>query len=202
VITQPAVRDELVLNIDIAPTILDLAGVAVPAEMQGRSWQPLLTGGTVTNWRQTFLAEYILEPGYPQIPTTVSLRTPDAKYTLWPGHPEWSEMFDLTSDRYEVTNLFSMPTHQTMRDALRGEFDREMRETGLAAKLTELKFSNNVCSLSITGGMGPRYELQRSSDMQTWTPIGEVKMDSFQAGMTDANAAAPWNFYRVQWIGD
>ena len=85
-ITQPAVRDELVLNIDIAPTILDLAGVVVPEAMQGRSWRPLLTGGSATNWRQTFLAEYILEPGYEQIPTTVTLRTTNAKFTLWPGH--------------------------------------------------------------------------------------------------------------------
>ena len=170
--------------------------------MQGRSWQPLLTGGSGANWRQTFLAEYILEPPYPTIPTTVTLRATGAKFTLWPGHPEWSEMFNLTNDRYEVTNLFYLPAHQALRDALRGEFDRELRETGLAAELTRLTFSNGVSSLSLTGGMGPRYELQRSADLQTWTPIGEVKTGSLQADLTDTNAPRARSFYRVQWIGD
>jgi len=202
VITQPAVCDELVLNIDIAPTILALAGLTVPAQMQGRSWQPLFTGGSVTNWRQTFLAEYIFEARYPNIPTTVALRTRNAKFTLWPGHPEWSEMFDLTCDRYEVTNLFYLPAPQAMRAALRVEFDREMRETGLAAELTQLKYSNGVYSLSVTGGMGPRYELQHSADMHSWTPIGEVKMDGFRTNMLHMNTGQPLNFYRVRWISE
>lgn len=201
-IIQPAVRDELVLNIDIAPTILDLTGLTVPAEMQGRSWRPLLTGAVATNWRQTFLAEYILEPGYPQIPTTVTLRTADKKFTLWPGHPEWSEMFDLNTDRYEVTNLFFLTDRQATRDALRNEFDRELRETGLAAELTKLKFSNGGYSLSLTGGMGPHYEIQRSTDLQTWAPIGEVKMDGWQADITDMNAPPARSFYRAYWIAD
>src|SRR6185295_8311075 len=63
-ISQHTPRDELALNIDIAPTILDLAGVTVPPEMQGRSWRPLFSGSSVTNWRQSFLAEYILEDGF------------------------------------------------------------------------------------------------------------------------------------------
>ncbi len=202
VIPQAAARDELVANIDIAPTILDFAGLPAPTGMQGRSWRPLLEGGSGTDWRQAFLAEYILEPGYEQIPTTVTLRTTGAKFTLWPGHPEWSEMFDLSSDRYEVTNLFFVSAHQAMRDALRGEFDRQMRETGLAAELTRLKFSNGVYSLTVTGGMGPRYELQRSTNLQSWTPLGEVKLNSSQAGFTDPSAGPGRSFYRVRWIDD
>jgi arylsulfatase A-like enzyme len=201
-ITQPAVRDDLVLNIDIAPTILDLAGVPVPAEMQGQSWRPLLGGGAVTNWRQTFLGEYILEPGYEQIPTTVTLRATGSKLTLWPGHPEWSEMFDLTTDPYEVTNLFNLPAPQAMREALRSEFDRQMRETGLGAQLTPLSFSGGVCQMRVTGGEGPRWELQRSADLQTWTRIGEVKMGGQQATMSDPSAGTTKNFYRLEWIGD
>jgi arylsulfatase A-like enzyme len=81
---QPVARDELVLNIDIAPTILDLAGVSVPPEMQGKSWRPLLASGSVTNWRQSFLSEYVLEDGF-AIPTTVILRTTGSKLVFWPG---------------------------------------------------------------------------------------------------------------------
>src|SRR5439155_6926734 len=56
-ITAPAARDELVLNIDIMPTILDIAGVAIPPETQGRSWRPLLEGRQ-TDWRRAFFYCY------------------------------------------------------------------------------------------------------------------------------------------------
>jgi arylsulfatase A-like enzyme len=200
-ITQPGVRDNLVLNIDIAPTILDLAGVAVPPEMQGRNWHPLFAGGAVTNWRQSFLAEYILEESY-TIPTTVVLRTTDAKLAFWPGHPEWSEMFDLTTDRYEVTNLFNRPAFQTMRDQLRAEFDWQMSAVGLAAQMDSLAFSNGTFGLSVTGGIGPRYQLEGSTNLQAWSPVSEIKMTGAQAGATDTNASARRKFYRVRWISD
>jgi len=200
-LTQPAARDELALNIDIAPTILDLAGVAIPPEMQGRSWRPLLDGSSVTNWRQSFLAEYILESGF-AIPTTAVLRTTDSKLVFWPGDPEWCEMFNLTNDRYEVTNLFNLPAYRTMRDSLRAEFDRQMRETGLGAQLTNLRFSNGAFSLSITGGLGPNYQLESSSNLQTWTPLSQIKMTSTQAGATDSNISPVAKHYRLRWISD
>jgi arylsulfatase A-like enzyme len=199
--TQHAARDDLVLNIDIAPTILDLAGVAIPPAMQGRSWRPLLGGGSATNWRQSFLAEYILEDGF-AIPTTVVLRTTDSKLTFWPGNPDWCEMFNLTSDRYEISNLFNQPASQTLRDNLRAEFDRQMRDTGLGAQQSSLKFSNGAWNLSITGGLGPRYQLESSTNLQTWTARSEIKMTGTQASVTDTNVAGGKTYYRLRWISD
>lgn len=201
-ITQPAVRNELVLNIDIAPTFLDLAGVAVPSEMQGRSWRPLLDGSSVTNWRQSFLCEYFLETAFPTIPTTVALRMTGAKLTLWPGNEAWSEMFDLTSDRYEVTNLFNQSAHQAMRTELRSEFDRQLRETGLAAQLANMTFSNAIFRLSVTGGIGPRYQLEGGTNLQAWMPISQIKMTTTQTNATDTNATGTAKFYRLRWISD
>ncbi len=200
-VTQSAARDELVLSIDIAPTILDLAGLPVPPDLQGRSWRPWLAGGPATNWRQSFLAEYFLESGY-AIPTTVTLRTAGAKLTFWPGNPEWCEMFDLANDRYEVANLYNLPVYQPMRDSLRAEFDRQMRETGLGAELTIHQWGNETCDLSVTGGMGPNYQLEASSNWQTWTPLSQLKMTSTQAAVTATNAVVPRNLYRLRWIAD
>src|SRR5207249_96054 len=53
-------RDEMVLNIDLAPTFLELAGERIPVGMQGRSWAPLLTG-KAADWRKSFMAEYFYE---------------------------------------------------------------------------------------------------------------------------------------------
>jgi arylsulfatase A-like enzyme len=97
------VVDEMVLNIDLAPTLLDLAGVPVPREMQGVSWKALAAGQKPANWRKSFLAEYFKEMG--DTPTLVGIRTADSKLVTYPGHPEWTEVFDLAVDPYELKNL-------------------------------------------------------------------------------------------------
>jgi arylsulfatase A-like enzyme len=200
-LAQPAIRDDLILNIDIAPTILDLAGVPVPASMQGRSWRPLLAGGSVTNWRQSFLAEYILESGY-SIPTCVGLRTVDAKLVFWPGNPDWCEMFNISNDRYEITNLFNVAGSRTQRDVLKAEFDRQMRDTGLGATVIGTKGSGNSYTLTVTGGLGPNYQLQSSTNMTTWTPLSTVKMVSSTATVTNTTTTGARSFFRLDWIGD
>jgi len=99
------VVDEMVLNIDLAPTFLDLAGVSVPKEMQGASWKPLAAGHRPANWRQSFFAEYYKELG--DVPTLYAVRTTTHKLVKYPNHPEWTEVFDLAADPYEIKNLAS-----------------------------------------------------------------------------------------------
>ncbi len=65
--------DELVLNVDLAPTFLDLAGLKIPAEMQGKSWQGIAAGKTADSWRTAFFAEYYKELG--DVPTCYAIRT-------------------------------------------------------------------------------------------------------------------------------
>jgi arylsulfatase A-like enzyme len=97
--------DEMVLNIDLAPTFLDLAGVPVPPEMQGVSWKEVAAGRKPKNWRTSFLAEYYKELG--DVPTTYAARTTTHKLVKYPNRPEWTEVFDLTTDPYEIKNLAS-----------------------------------------------------------------------------------------------
>ena len=125
-ITRGRVADDLVLNVDLAPTFLDLAGVTPPAEMQGRSWRPLFAGAAA-DWRQSFLAEYFQENGYPQTPTMVALRTTRAKLIRYAGHDDWTELFDLAADPYETRNLARDPTHRDLLTNLSAEFDREVK---------------------------------------------------------------------------
>lgn len=97
-----AVVDQMVLNIDLAPTFVALAGVEVPASMQGRDWSPL-AAGTSTEWRSAFLAQYYKEAG--NVPTLYGLRTDHSKLIQYPGRPEWAEAFNLGKDPYEIHNL-------------------------------------------------------------------------------------------------
>ncbi|MGL5017805.1 MAG: sulfatase family protein, partial [Luteolibacter sp.] len=124
---QGAVRDEMVLNTDLAPTFLELAGIPVPAHMQGRSMVPLLTGKE-TEWRKSFLAEYFIEREYPNTPTFLAVRTTHAKLVKYPGHEEWTELFDLSKDPYETRNLVRDPAHAPLLAELNAEMERLSKE--------------------------------------------------------------------------
>lgn len=120
--------DQLALNIDLAPTLIDLAGAAIPRAMQGRSWKPLLAGQPPADWRQSFFYEYFLENAYPQTPTLLAVRTTTAKLIKYPGHDEWTELFDLVNDPYETKNLVKDPAHRDLLAKLEAEFDRTAKE--------------------------------------------------------------------------
>ena len=99
-----AVNDAMVLNIDYAPTILEFAGAAPLPEAQGRSLRPLLEGRTPADWRAAFFYEYFRERVFPT-PTVLAVRTATHKLITYPGHDEWTEVFDLQADPYETKNL-------------------------------------------------------------------------------------------------
>lgn len=118
--------DQMALNIDLAPTLLDLAGVKIPESMQGRSWKPLLEG-KAEDWRKAFFYEYFFEQGFPGTPTTLAVRTEDAKLIKYPGHEEWTELFDLKADPLEMKNLAGDPAAKDLLTRMQAEFDRQAK---------------------------------------------------------------------------
>ena len=121
--------DDIVLNIDLAPTLLDYAGVAIPKEMQGRSIRPLLEGKQVADWRKSFFYEYFYEKNF-DTPTIIGLRTWGSKLIKYPGHDEWTELFDLSQDSYELKNQYLNPDYNTMGTKLEAELQAESRNVG------------------------------------------------------------------------
>lgn len=124
------VVDEMVLNLDLAQTVLDYAGVPAPKEMQGRSWRPLLTGEGGA-WRQSWFYEYFAEnQANTRVPDITAVRTTDAKLVKYPGHDEWTELFDLKDDPYETHNLWAEAKSALLRAKLEAEHDRLAQELG------------------------------------------------------------------------
>ncbi len=124
------VVDEMVLNLDLAQSLLDFAGVRAPNQMQGRSWRPLLTGEGVA-WRQSWFYEYFAENQRgSRVPDVTAVRTTDAKLIKYPGHDEWTELFDLKNDPYEMHNLWSQTQSAPLRARLEAEHDRLAQEVG------------------------------------------------------------------------
>jgi arylsulfatase A-like enzyme len=115
------VVDDMVLNIDFAPTALDFASEPVHPLMQGRSWKPLLDGKT-SDWRRSFYYEYFVDSTFPNIPPVQALRTEDAKLIVYPGHEDWTELYDLRKDPFETNNLVKLPASADLLARLRAEF--------------------------------------------------------------------------------
>ncbi len=111
VIPAGSTSENLVLNIDLAPTIIDIALQQEPGlDMHGLSLRPLFEERPGP-WREAFLYEYWQESGVesstgvPQTPTILAVRTPTHKLITYPGFSNWTELFDLEADPYETRNL-------------------------------------------------------------------------------------------------
>ena len=116
--------DQMALNIDVAPTLLDFAGAPIPPTMQGKSWKPLLEGKAPADWRRAWFYCYFFERGF-GTPTITAVRTDTAKLIKYPGHPEWTEMFDILADPYELKNLINDSASTDLRKQLEAEYDKQ-----------------------------------------------------------------------------
>lgn len=118
--------DAPVLNIDVAPTLLDFGSVQPPASIQGRSLVPLLAG-TVRGWRTAFFAEYFAEPRFPRIPSWQAVRTERWKYIRYTELEGMDELYDLRADPGELLNLIHDPAGAKILPELKGELERLLR---------------------------------------------------------------------------
>ena len=107
------VIEELIQNIDIAPTIMDVAGLETPARMDGKSFLPILQGKKIP-WRDAAFYEYYWERNFPQTPTTHGVRTDRYKYIHYHGIWDIDELYDLKEDPEEMHNLIDSPEHQKL----------------------------------------------------------------------------------------
>ncbi|MHB1179825.1 MAG: sulfatase/phosphatase domain-containing protein [Daejeonella sp.] len=130
---------QMVLNIDIAPTILEMAGIKKPGQMQGTSFMPLLKGEPV-QWRDRFFYEYYWEDAFPQTPTQFAVRTDQYKFIRSQGIWDIDQLFDLKKDPYEVNNLIRSPQHQEIAGELNKElWDWLEKTNGLQIPLKPIK---------------------------------------------------------------
>ena len=122
---------QMVQNIDIAPTLLDAAGVQPlrKGTMDGRSFLPLLKGDTIA-WRDHILYEYYWEWNFPATPTVFALRTDQYKYIYTHGVWDHDGFYDLQTDPLEQHNLIHVPVYQNGIAALKKQLFDELEESG------------------------------------------------------------------------
>ena len=124
VVKAGTVRDEFALNIDLAPTLLELAGVNAPMS-EGRSLVPLLNGAG-GDWRHSFLIEYYSDKVIPRVRQTgyKAVRTERWKYIHYLELDGMDELYDLTADPYEMKNIINQPGTRSTLDAMKRELER------------------------------------------------------------------------------
>jgi N-acetylglucosamine-6-sulfatase len=105
--------DQVVANIDVAPTMLAAAGLEAPEHMAGISALPLMKGEPV-KWRTELLYEYYWERNFPQTPTVHALREGRYKYMHFHGIWDLDELYDLQADPREADNMLARPGHEAL----------------------------------------------------------------------------------------
>jgi arylsulfatase A-like enzyme len=128
-------RDEFALNIDLAPTLLYVAGASVPGNMQGRSLAPLLKGERV-KWRDSFLIEYYSDRVFPRIARMgyKAVRNGRWKYIRYLELEGMDELYDLKTDPYEMKNLINQPGAEKALGRMKQEMERLLKETNAGSQ--------------------------------------------------------------------
>jgi N-acetylglucosamine-6-sulfatase len=120
----------MALSIDLAPTLLELAGVRPSGAMHGRSLVPILSGRAVT-WRTSFLIEYFTDTVFPRILNMgyQAVRTDRYKYIHYTELSDMDELYDLRSDPHEMKNAIGSPASQSVLRRMQQELSMLRRQT-------------------------------------------------------------------------
>ncbi|MCX7047712.1 MAG: sulfatase [Candidatus Sumerlaeota bacterium] len=130
------VIQQMVLNIDLAPSVLDICDAQPLAGIHGKSWKALVGSGSGgSGWRTSWFYEYNYEKQFPYTPNVRGVRTDEWKYMHYPhgdGGPDRhkAELYNLKSDPLELKNLIDDPASAGKLAELKKELARLMSETG------------------------------------------------------------------------
>ncbi|MCC5453383.1 sulfatase-like hydrolase/transferase [Rheinheimera sp. UJ51] len=140
---------QFALNIDIAPTILDFAGIKAPDSYQGKSLLPLIYGESVPKWRDSFFFEHMYQPKHASIPPMVGIRTERWKYIDFYKNG-YEQLYDLNSDPEEKINLATSQKFSSVLQTLREETIKSIQyfESQRTEEVKRREYFNNTnCKL-------------------------------------------------------
>src|SRR5436190_4548690 len=120
-------QDKMIINTDFAPTFMDIAGLNVPKDMQGRSIVPLLKGKHPWTWRESMYYRYYHDPGDHDTRAHYGIRTLTHKLIYYWKKDQW-ELFDLVRDPQGMRNLYDDPGQQKVVARLKKELARLKKE--------------------------------------------------------------------------
>jgi arylsulfatase A-like enzyme len=126
VVKPESINSDMVSNLDLAETFLDMAGIMVPSDMQGRSMVTLLKGNTPRNWRKEHYYHYYEYPGSHMVKRHYGIST--ERYKLihyYYDIDEW-ELYDRESDPLEMKNFYNEPDYASVKKKLQRRLEKLM----------------------------------------------------------------------------
>ncbi|MGA2067253.1 MAG: sulfatase [Thermoguttaceae bacterium] len=163
VIKPGTVQGAMVLNVDFAPTFLEMAGCKVPGDIQGRSFMPLLAGRRPADWRTSWYYRYYHDPGDHNTRAHYGVRTETHKLIYFWKIKQW-ECYDLVHDPDELHNLVDDPAHAAVVAQLKRELYRLKKEVQDNDEFADKQPPPGVDGQPRKGGKpaaGPRGEQQQ-----------------------------------------
>jgi arylsulfatase A-like enzyme len=168
------IANEQALHVDLAPTILDLAGLPIPTEMQGRSLRPIIENQTPSNWPDSFFFSYTDDPEFSgSTADFIGLRLGDGRKLVRYGlDSSWDEFYRTSptgpgSDQYELSNLISAPSAAAELATLQSRLEQTTRDLGFLRQI-DLQAGNPMTMEVQTGATYP-FVLKTSTDLNNWT---------------------------------
>ena len=124
--------DALVMNIDLAPTFIDLAGIEVPSDIQGRSMQPVFASGgkAPEDWRTGVYYHYYEYPSWHSVKRHYGIRTSDYKLIHFYNDVDVWELYDMRRDPSEMNNVYNDPAYAKVRAELHEQLKNLQKEVG------------------------------------------------------------------------
>lgn len=112
--------DDMVVNIDFTPTLLEMAGVSIPADIQGKSFASrVLTNKSDKDWRKAMYYHYYEYPQPHKVAPHFGIRTMRYKLIRFYGPFDAWELFDLNKDKTEINNLYGKPGYEKLTAQLK-----------------------------------------------------------------------------------
>jgi len=133
--------DKLVMNLDLPETFLAAAGIDVPADMQGTSLVPVLTGQETPDWRKSVYYHYYEFPQPHHVHPHYGVRTERYKLIHFYDLNEW-ELYDLQADPNELQSRYGDPAFEKLTAELKTELERlrkQYKDDGSVVKFEGLK---------------------------------------------------------------
>ena len=117
---------QMVLTLDLAPTMIEFAGLDIEKVRHGRSMKPILTGASVDEWRDSFMIEYYSDTVFERMDHMgyKAVRTDRYKYIRYEDLEGMDELYDLKADPYEVNNIINDGTSAPIVEDMNAELNR------------------------------------------------------------------------------
>jgi len=137
VVKPGSVNNDMVSNIDLAETFLEMAGVKIPSDMQGRSIVPVLKGKTPSNWRKEHYYHYYEYPGPHMVKRHYGISTERYKLIHYYYNIDEWELFDLKADPDEMKNVYNDPAYTSVQKHLHKRLVKLMKKYGDSDELAK-----------------------------------------------------------------